>query len=99
VDTWAAAADRAHDEDSWHDPDPWSDDAGFSDIRPSQMQPAAQSATTQSRRSDSGRPRTALPPADAPYRSTGTGRPAGQAGPARKSRLPKMAEERFRSGR
>ncbi len=95
-DTWSAAADRAHDDDSWHDPDPWSDDATFSDIRPSPMQPTARSGTTQSRRSDPGRPRTALPPADAPYRSTGSGRPAG---PARKSRLPKMAEERFRSGR
>jgi DNA helicase-2/ATP-dependent DNA helicase PcrA len=93
-DAWSAAADSAHDEDSWHDPDPWSDDAGFSDIRPSPMQ--ASSRTSPSRTSTYGRPRTALPPAEAPTRSTGTVRPAG---PARKSRLPKMAEERFRSGR
>jgi hypothetical protein len=85
-ESWSAAAETAHDEDSWHDPDPWDDDDHIGEVRPSAMQrpapPTAQPRT--------GKPRTALPPRAQSQRNTGT---AG----GRKSRLPKMAEERFRS--
>jgi DNA helicase-2/ATP-dependent DNA helicase PcrA len=105
-DSWSEAADSAHDEDAFHDPDPWDDggslgdggrarDAGrFGDMPPSRHRKFP----------DAGRPRTALPPADeparpAPARSTTVRSATGRStGTGRKSRLPKMAEERFRSG-
>jgi hypothetical protein len=85
-DNWAAAADTAHDADSWHDPDPWDDDGPR---RPSASGSSSSSYDGRSSSSDS-RPR---PPATAerPRRT-----PVGGSG--RRSRLPKMAEERFRSG-
>jgi hypothetical protein len=81
-DSWSAAADRAHDEDSFHDPDPWEDDHP-GEIRPSQM-------------AAPGRVRTALPPRGSPPGSSD--RPRRPATTGRTGRLPKMAEERFRAG-
>jgi hypothetical protein len=85
-ESWSAAAETAHDEDSWHDPDPWDDDH-IGEVRPSALERPAPSRTAEPR---TRKPRTALPPRALPERNTGTGG-------GRKSRLPKMAEERFRS--
>jgi DNA helicase-2/ATP-dependent DNA helicase PcrA len=87
---WSQVTDGAHDEDSWHDPDPW-EDSTFSDLPPSAARPSAARPSTQS-----GRPRTALPPRSPTAAPRSATPPSGS---GRKSRLPKMAEERFRSGR
>jgi DNA helicase-2/ATP-dependent DNA helicase PcrA len=86
-ESWSAAADTAHDEDAWHDPDPWDDDT-VGEVRPSSLHRTTPPPTAQTR---SGQPRTGQPRTALPPRATGTGS-------GRKSRLPKMAEERFRSG-
>jgi len=75
-ETWAAAAETAHDEDAWHDPDPWDDDTAGA--RPGPAPVASRPV--------------------APVRTTAAERPRRPAGTGRRSRLPKMAEERFRSG-
>jgi DNA helicase II / ATP-dependent DNA helicase PcrA len=80
---------RDGDDESWsaaadtaHDEDAWHDPDPWDDETVGEVRPSALDRTAPPR---TAQPRTALPP-----RATGTGS-------GRKSRLPKMAEERFRS--